>query len=158
PTGGGTTVTVTGTNLSGTTQVYFGGLAASSFTVTSATTLTATAPAQAAATVDVTVATPYGVSATSTADQYTYTATAPAVTGIDPATGPAAGYAQVTILGSNFNGATGVSFGGTAATAFTVLSATMINATTPAGTAGTVDVTVTSPYGTSATATADQYT
>jgi len=64
----------------------------------------------------------------------------------------------VTITGANFTGATAVKFGATAATTFTVNTATQITATAPAGSAGTVDVTVTTAGGTSATSAADQYT
>ncbi|MHA4874905.1 IPT/TIG domain-containing protein, partial [Enterococcus faecium] len=55
----------------------------------------------------------------------------------------------MTITGTNFTGATAVSFGGTAAASFTVNSATQITATAPTGT-GTVDVRVTTAAGTSA--------
>jgi hypothetical protein len=157
-TGGGTSVTITGTNLAGASQVSVGSLPATDFTVSSTTTITATAPAQAAGIVDVTVSGPFGVSATSAADLFTYTAAAPVVTGLDTPAGPTAGGTGVTIYGNNFNGITAVSFGGTAATSFTVLSPTALSATAPAGAAGTVDVTVTTPYGTSAASSADQYT
>jgi hypothetical protein len=50
-----------------------------------------------------------------------------------------------------------VTFGTTAATSFIVNSATSITTTAPAGSTGTVDVTVTGPGGTSATSSADQY-
>ena len=49
PPAGGTTVTITGANLSGATAVKFGSLAAASFTVNSATTITAVSPAGAPA-------------------------------------------------------------------------------------------------------------
>src|SRR5262249_31366002 len=71
-TGGGTLVTITGTDLSGATQVLFGNTAASAFTVVSATQITATAPAQAAGSVDVRVTTPARPSATPPADSFTY--------------------------------------------------------------------------------------
>src|SRR5439155_1763692 len=45
---------------------------------------------------------------------------APAVTGINPASGPEAGGTTVTIDGSGFTGATDVQFGGTAAVSMTV--------------------------------------
>src|SRR5207248_5935231 len=67
------------------------------------------------------------------------------------------GGTSITITGTNFTNATGVSFGSNPASSFTVDSATQITATTPAGT-GTVDVTVTTAGGTSATNAADQYT
>ena len=64
----------------------------------------------------------------------------------------------MTIFGTNLAGATGVLFGTTAATSFTVVSANAITATSPAGTGYTVNVTVTTPSGTSATSAADQFT
>lgn len=84
----------------------------------------------------------------------------PTITSISPASGPTAGGTAVTINGNNFTGLTGASavkFGGSNATSYTVNSATQIVATAPPG-AGTVDVTVTTPGGTSATSTADQFT
>ncbi|WP_203902451.1 beta strand repeat-containing protein, partial [Virgisporangium aliadipatigenens] len=69
---GGTTVVITGTNLSGATAVHFGAVAVTSFTVDSNTQITATAPA-GTGTVDVTVTTPIATSATVPGDQYTYT-------------------------------------------------------------------------------------
>ena len=157
PTGGGSSLTVTGTNLAATTAVSFGTTAAT-FTVISNTSLSVTVPAQASGTVDLVVTNPYGVSATSAADRYTYTATAPTVTGLSAATGPAAGGSLLQISGTNFNGATQVSFGGTVVTSFTVQDSTSILLNTPALGAGTVHVQVTSPYGTSGTSSADQYT
>ncbi|RYF90650.1 MAG: tandem-95 repeat protein, partial [Caulobacteraceae bacterium] len=53
---------------------------------------------------------------------------------------------------------TAVSFGGAAATGFTINSATQITATAPAGAAGTIDIRVTTVGGTSATSAADQFT
>ena len=84
-------------------------------------------------------------------------AQAPTVTGVSPQTGDPSGGSRVTISGSGFTNASAVSFGGVAATGFTVDSGTQITATAPAGT-GTVDVTVTTPAGTSATSGADQFT
>ena len=87
---------------------------------------------------------------------YAYVAS-PAVTGVSPSAGPAAGGASVTITGSYFTNATGVDFGTTPATSFSVDGDTQITAIAPAGT-GTVDVTVTSLGGTSATSSSDAYT
>ncbi len=82
----------------------------------------------------------------------------PVVTGISPATGSTSGGTTVTITGIDLTGATVVNFGGTPATNVVVNSATQITATSPAGTAGTVHVTVVTPVGTSATSSADQFT
>lgn len=155
PATGGTTVVVTGTNLSAATAVNFGGTAATGFTVNSATQITATAPA-GTGTVNIRVTTAGGTSATGAANQYSYIS-APTVTAVSPTSGPTAGGTTVTITGTQFTGATAVTFGATSATGFTVNSATQITATAPAGT-GTVDIRVTTSGGTSATSAADQYT
>lgn len=158
-TAGGTSVTVTGSGFTGATGVFFGGVAAASFTVNSDTSITATSPSQAAATVDITVATFTGTSATGTADHFTYTnAAVPSVTGVSPGSGSTGGGTSVTITGTSFTGATVVNFGTVAASSFTVNSDTSITATSPPEAAGTVDITVTTPSGTSATGTADHYT
>ena len=155
PLGAGTHVTITGTNLSGATAVTFG-TANAAITADAATQITVTAPAGTAGTVDVTVTTPGGISATGTADHYTYAAP-PTVTAVSPTAGPLGAGTHVTITGTNLSGATAVAFGATNAT-ITADTATQISVTAPAGTAGTVDVTVTTPGGTSAIGTADHYT
>jgi hypothetical protein len=76
----------------------------------------------------------------------------PTVSLIDPASGTTLGGTAVTITGTNLTGATAVTFGGTAATSFTVNSATKVTATAPAHAAGAVDVVVTTPGGTAASA------
>jgi alpha/beta hydrolase family protein/IPT/TIG domain-containing protein/VCBS repeat protein len=152
---GGTTVSITGTNFTGATQVMFGSTAASSFTVNSATSITATVPASASlGPVNVTVTTPSGTSQTSAADEFSYQQP-PVVTAVSPAKGPTLGGTIVNISGTGFAGATGVKFG-TAAASFSVNSSTSITAIA-ANNIGTVDVTVTTPVGTSATGTADQF-
>jgi large repetitive protein len=85
--------------------------------------------------------------------------TPPTIGGVSPAYGPTVGGTAVTITGTNFTGASAVSFGGTAVSSFTVISATQITAISPTVTsAGAVDVTVTTPGGTSATSAVDQFT
>ena len=84
---------------------------------------------------------------------------APTVTGLNPNAGSIAGGTVVDVTGAGFcNTVTSVHFGSTAATNFTVQSDTLLQATSPAHAAGTVDVTVTNPGGTSATSTADHFT
>ncbi len=156
PAAGGTSITVTGTGFTGATGVQFGPNPAVSFSVVSNTQLTATSPA-GAGTVDVVVNTLGGKSATSAANRFTYSDTpVPTVTGISPTSGPAAGATSVTVTGTGFIGATAVSFGPNPATSFTVDSGTQISAISPAG-SGTVDVRVTTPAGTSADTTADNF-
>ena len=157
PTTGTTSVTITGADLTAASTVMFGGTNATGFTVNSATQITATAPAGSAGTVDITVTTAGGTSATSSADQFTYVA-APTITGISTTSGPTAGSTSVVITGTNFLAASAVKFGATNATGYTIHSATQITATSPAGSAGSVDITVTTIGGTSATSSADQFT
>src|SRR5262249_49882880 len=141
---------ITGTGFTGASSVSFGGTAAA-FTVLSSTSIAATAPAASAAgTVDVIVTTPTGTSAVSTADQFTYTAAAtPTLSSLSLTSGSTIGGLTVNLTGSGFLGATAVTFG-TVSAPFTIQSDTWITATVPAQAAGTVQVTVASPGGTSA--------
>ncbi len=89
-TNGGTTVTITGDNLSGVAYVYFGSVAATSFNVVSPAEIQAVSPAESASTVNITVTTPGGTSPVTSADQFTYvkpvaTITGDAYTAINPA-------------------------------------------------------------------------
>ena len=161
PTAGGTSVTVTGTNLTGATAVDFGtGHPGTSISGVTATSLTVTSPA-GTGTVDVTVTTPNGTSAVNApSDQFTYNAPAlPTVTGVSPSSGPTAGGTSVTVSGTNLTGATAVDFGtANPGTSISGVTATSLTVTSPAGT-GTVNVTVTTPNGTSAlNAPSDQFT
>jgi alpha-tubulin suppressor-like RCC1 family protein len=155
PQQGGTSVSITGLNLSEATGVHFGASAAGTFTVNSPTSITATSPA-GTGTVDVTVTTPSGTSAATAADRFTYIPP-PIVTKVKPNKGPAAGGTSSTITGSNFTGAMTVSFGGLPASSFTINSSTSITAIAPAGTAGAADITVTTASGTSAVGTHDVF-
>lgn len=74
--------------------------------------------------------------------------TVPIVAAVDPE-GAAVGE-LVTITGSGLLGATAVEFDSVASTEFVVVNASTIIATIPAGSAGEVDVEVTTPGGTSA--------
>lgn len=148
PTTGGTTVTLTGTAMTGSTTVRFGSTNATSFIVNSATQITAVSPPRAAGAVAVIVVHPTGNSNSVT---FTYVvAQVPVVTGVAPSNGPTSGGTSVTLTGTGFTGATTVTFAGVPATSFTVNSATQITAVTPAGSAGAAVVTVTTPGGTSA--------
>ncbi|MGV3579481.1 IPTL-CTERM sorting domain-containing protein [Brevundimonas sp.] len=96
-----------------------------------------------------------------TFDNRIYTVTVPpttTITGVSPASGPNGGGYPVVITGTNFTGATAVTFGGVAAASYTVNSATQITATVPAGTIGPVDIAVTTPQGTSPNTAADDFT
>jgi Tol biopolymer transport system component len=75
PTTGGNTVTISGRDFYGVTDVTFGGTPADSFMVDSPYRITAVTPAHAAGTVRVQVTTPEGASADTAADDYTYLGT-----------------------------------------------------------------------------------
>ncbi len=156
PTSGGTSVVLTGLNLTGATAVQFGSADASSFTVDSATQITAVSPSASAGNVNIRVTTPFGISATSSANQFTFIAP-PTVSGISPNLGLTSGGTSVIVTGTNFSTATNVNFGLSSAS-FIIDSNTQITATSPANSAGTVDITITTPYGTSTTSSADEFT
>ena len=155
---GGTEVTITGLHLLDATAVRFGGTA-TGFWVNDDTSITAYAPAgESTQKVDVTVTTTGGTSVRTAADRFAYTPVpAPAVIGVSPSSGPDVGGDTVTITGTGFTNAYEVDFGGVAAP-FTINDDTSITAYTPGGADGTVDVTVISAGGTSATTAADEYT
>jgi IPT/TIG domain len=76
----------------------------------------------------------------------------PEVGGLSPARGPIGGGSQVVISGHDLEGATAVSFGGVAASGFSVESEAQITAVSPpAAKPGAVDVGVTTEAGASAT-------
>ncbi len=151
---GGTTVTLTGTGFfTGVTSVTFGsGNHGATVHVSGPTSLTVKAPAHVAGTVTVSVTTPAGSSGTV---PYTYD-TVPTITSLSR-TGPLSGGNKVTITGTGFTGSSAVKFGTTTATSFTVRSSTQLLATAPAHAAGTVQVSVTTPGGTTAATPADLY-
>lgn len=146
PAAGGTTVTLSGSGFTPSASVYFGGIAAPSVAVVSSTKLQAVTPAHASGTVSIAVTeSPHNQSAT-LAGGFTYAgATTLSVSGTSPAQGPTSGGTAVTLTGKGFQGGATVRFGGSQSTAVTVASSTQINAVSPAGSAGTVSITVTDP-------------
>jgi hypothetical protein len=156
---GGTVVTITGTGFTDAIEVTVGGVSVTELDVAGDTQITLLTPASAAgpATVNVRVTTPFGQSDPNAASTYTYLASPPTVTGLAPTQGPIAGGNSVTILGTNFTGATQVQFGTTNAL-FVVSNPTQIIATAPPGTAGGVQVRVTTPGGQSDPNAASTYT
>ena len=83
---------------------------------------------------------------------------APSLTKVTPASGTHLGGTSVVVTGTNFAGATAVTFGGTPATSFTVNTNGKITAISPAHAVGTVDVRVTTSTGTTVIKLADHYT
>lgn len=140
-TGGGTTVTITGTNLAGATAVKFGSKPAA-ITANTPTSVTVTSPS-GSGTVPVTVTTAAG---TSNPLDFYYIG-APFKASLSAASGPSAGGNTVTISGTGLATASSVAFGGNIATP-TVTSDSLLSVTVPAGTSGSVGVSVTTAGGT----------
>ncbi len=155
PFSGGTSVMITGTSFTPSATVQFGSTPSTSVMFVSSTELIAISPAGSGM-VDVTVTTAGGTSLTSPADQFTYIPS-PTVTGVSPNMGPSSGGTSVMITGTNFIPSATVQFGSTPSPSVTFVSSTELIAISPAG-SGTVDVTVTTAGGTSATSPADQFT
>jgi hypothetical protein len=141
-TSGGTTVTITGTNLGGATAVHFGQKLAT-VTASTPTSVTVTSPAGSGL-VETTVTTTGG---TSNPLDFFY-ASPPFVASISRVSGPLAGGNTVTLSGANLSTATAVGFGAESATP-TVVNDNLISVVVPAGTdAGSVSVSVTTAGGT----------
>jgi hypothetical protein len=153
PTSGwpGVEVTITGTRLTGATDVQFNGTSVGSgnYSVDSSTQITATVPS-GASTGPISVTTPGGPG-TSSSDFTVTPEPLPSITGFSPTAGPIG--TSVTITGTAFTGTTDVTFGGTSVGSgnFTVDSDSQITATVPSG-ALTGPITVTNPTGPGASA------
>ena len=145
-TAGGTSVTLTGTGLSGVSAVTVGGVAASSFTVDSDTQITLTTPAGSAGAQTLQVSDSYG----SDTETFTY-GSAPSISGLSSSSGVDSGGTSVTLTGSSLTGASAVTVGGVAASSFTVDSDSQISLTTPAGSVGAQTLQVTTSFGSAST-------
>ncbi|MGW3723479.1 IPT/TIG domain-containing protein [Streptomyces sp. NPDC005133] len=139
-TGGGTTVTITGTNLAGASAVRFGSKLAT-ITANTPTSVTVTSPS-GSGTVPVTVTTAAGAS---NPLNFYYIGT-PFKASLSAASGPSAGGNTVTISGTGLATASSVAFGGNNATP-TVTSDSLLSVTVPAGASGSVGVSVTTTGG-----------
>jgi hypothetical protein len=110
--------------------------------------------------VDVRVLALGGTSQPTPADQFTYvpgSPQGPTVTGLSPTSGSAAGGYLVAVSGTNFAPGSVVEFGTTPGMIVNI-SPTLIAVMAPSHLPGTVDVTVITPFGTSPTNPADQFT
>jgi hypothetical protein len=166
PIAGGTRVTIAGSALSAPGQaptVTFAGRAATAVSCASSSSCTVTAPAATVAgSVAVVLTSPGGTSTPKTAgaNTFQYLAAPPTVTKISPTSGPTTGGTTVTVTGTNFAtlSATTVRFGTAIVSPATVNAAgTQLTVVSPAEVAATVDITVTTPAGTSAKRTVDLF-
>jgi hypothetical protein len=135
-------ITIIGTNFTGTTAVNFGGITASSFTVNSATSITAVVGAGASGNVSVTT-----LGGTASIAGFAFIPP-PTIISFTPSNGGTG--TSITITGTNFTGATAVNFGGVASSSFTVNSTTSITAIVGTGASG--NISVTTPGGTASIA------
>ena len=132
--GAGTIVNIIGSNFTNVTGVSFGGVPAQNYIVSSPTQIIATVSAGGASGAIV-VSTQSG--STTASQQFNYIAP-PTITSFSPTMGGAG--TAVNIVGSFFDGVTGVSFGGVPARSFVVLSPSQIQAVVGGGASGTVSV------------------
>jgi glucose/arabinose dehydrogenase len=144
---GATAVTIRGTGFLAGATVKLGGTSATGMTVVNSTTIAATTPAHAPGATSVVVTNTDAKTGTLN-NGYTFTGPpppnpAPTVTSITPNSGTTNGGTAVTIAGTGFLTGATVKMGGSSATVLAVVNSTLITATAPAHTAGTVDVVVT---------------
>jgi len=124
----GTLVTITGTNFTGTTNVSFGGIPATSYTVVSETMITAVTPSGQSGSVSV-------ITLGGSTSLPGYIAL-PTLVSFSPLQGTEG--TVMTINGTSFTGVTAVSIGGVNALSFTVNSSTSITAVVGSGATGSV--------------------
>lgn len=134
----GTSVSIIGTNFNNITDVMFGETPAASYTVNSPTSITASVGTGSSG--DVSVTNSFGIGRLA---GFTFTGP-PTITSFSPAVADSG--ITVTIRGTNFVNVTGVSFGGSPAVSYTIISPSMIEAVVGLGSSG--NLSVTSTYGT----------
>jgi len=114
PVAGSTSITITGTSLTGTTSVTVGGNAATSISVNGAgTLLTALTPTGTAGLKDIIVTTP--INAVTSTGAFTYYGL-PTISGVSPSTQTIGSLSNITITGSNLDSTSSVTIGGASAT------------------------------------------
>ncbi len=145
-----TEVRLIGTGFLGASEVLFGRQRVA-FAIESDNAIRVAVPARPlSGVVDVTVTTPGGTSEVTQAGRFSYvTPDVPVVTRVGPATGAVGGGYEVSLIGENLDGTTQVTFGSALSNEITYRSSYEVRARVPAENPGTVDVTVTTPGGTS---------
>src|SRR6476469_3075772 len=157
PTGGGTTVDLSGVGVGATTRVLFGTTAVTRVTKVSSTRVRVVTPAHPAGNTPVRITTPTGTSPVSARSTFAFDPV-PTISSLSSRGSSTRGGTTVTITGTGLARAGAVRFGDTAATALTRVSPTQLQVTVPAHVVGTVDVRVTTPGGTSVAAAAGRFT
>ena len=129
----GTLVTINGANFTGTTAVSFGDTPAASFIVAGASTITAIVGNGASGNVKVTTA-----KGSAALPGFSFKILVPTISSFSPQEGTTG--TSITITGTNFTGATSVSFGDTPAASFSVKSDSSITAVVGNGASGNVKI------------------
>ena len=143
PLAGGNEVVIDGQGFTSDVEVLFGVFSAPKVVFVSSKQLKVTVPrGQVADLVDLTVYNKNGVANARRVYQYFGDLRISAVT---PGTGTIAGGTSVVLSGAGFSNATSLKFGAVNATSFTVISDSQLQAMTPAGGSGAVDVSVVTP-------------
>ena len=128
----GNSVTISGTHFTSTSEVNFGGIPATSFSVTNDSTITAILGIGASG--DITVTTIGGI-----ATKSGFSFTGPAIQSFTPQSAHSGD--TIYISGSNFNGTSNISFAGTAAVSFILLNDSTVKAVIGNGATGNVSIT-----------------
>ena len=139
PVQGGTPITISGTGFDSTAQVRVGALPAAAVKVVDSQTITASTPPGTPGLANITVL--QGGLTDTLVGGFVYTAPMDLWV-VDPGQGSVAGGTLVKLLGSGFPSDSKVSFGGIPATHVKVVSPSVIEAKTPGGDTGSVDVRV----------------
>jgi hypothetical protein len=142
PTSGGNSINIIGYNLATATSVNFGSNSATPTIINDGMISVVVPAGTGPGSIYVYVMTAGGTSAS---HSYSYV-DAPTISMISPGSGPTSGGTSVTITGTDLASATSVTFAGTPCS-FGAINSTTIAAITPPGSAGAVDVVVTTEAG-----------
>ncbi|MGO8905596.1 MAG: IPT/TIG domain-containing protein, partial [Solirubrobacteraceae bacterium] len=152
---GGTPVTITGSGFISGMTVTIGGQKLTKVEVQGPTELTAVTPPGSPGSGEVLATDFYGMSLFG--PTYTYVVPTPTITELEPSSGSVKGGNEVSIVGTGFTAGSTVTFGSNPAAGVTVNSANSITANAPAGSLGTVNVSVTTSGGVTEETSADRY-
>ena len=141
---GGSSLVISGTNLTGTRGVKIGTFTATIETVTS-TSVAIRTPAGTGTSLPIHLVADGGWVSSTSPRVFSY-ALPPTFTSLSATAGPTAGGVSTVISGTNLSGATSVTVGGAVAT-LGANTATSLTITTPSGTSGAKDVVITTPAG-----------
>lgn len=149
PISGGTVVTITGSGFTGTKDVEFAEKSGTALKIINDSQLTIVTPPNPEGTVLVSIYNGAGVgSSTGPSTRYDYDEFPyPRLSGVSPASGPAAGFDLVTITGSGFTGTEYVWFGEKSVIDLNVIDDSHLTVRTPASSPGSVPISIKNAHG-----------